>query len=125
MKKSDIKIMPEYFERYIRLVDDIELDDAFQNNLETLATIDLAKLKLLQSTAYAEGEWTVTDIFQHIIDTERVMAYRTLRYARRDGDIRHGYDQYVFASNATAAHSTLAYMLEELRQLHQATRVLV
>jgi DinB superfamily len=124
MKKSDIKIMPEYFDRYIRLVDDIELDDAFQNNLDRLAAIDLAKLKLLQSTAYAEGKWTVKDIFQHVIDTERVMAYRTLRYARRDGVIPQGYDQDVFASNARAAHRSLEDILEELRQLHQATRLM-
>jgi len=124
MKKSDIKNMPAYFDRYISLVDDIELDEAFQNNLDSLATIDLSKLKLLQSTTYAEGKWTIKDIFQHIIDTERVMAYRTLRYARRDGVIPQGYDQDLFASNASAAQRALEDILEELRQLHQATRLM-
>ena len=124
MKRSDITIMPEYFERYIRQVDDIELDDAFRKNLDRLATINLAKLKSLQNRSYAEGKWTIKDIFQHVIDTERVMAYRTLRYARRDGVIPQGYDQDLFASNANAENRTLEDILEELKQLHQATRLM-
>jgi len=124
MKRSDITIMPVYFERYIRQVDDIELDDAFQKNLDRLATINLAKLKSLQNRSYAEGKWTIKDIFQHVIDTERVMAYRTLRYARRDGVIPQGYDQDLFASNANAENRTLEDILEELKQLHQATRLM-
>jgi hypothetical protein len=36
MKRSDIKLMPEYFSKYICQVDDIDLDDAFQNNINTL-----------------------------------------------------------------------------------------
>jgi hypothetical protein len=124
MKKSDIKKMPEYFEKYINQVDDIELDDAFQKNINELATIDIANLKLLGNKIYAPGKWTISDIFQHIIDTERVLGYRTLRYARRDGVVPQGYDEKLFAANANAQHRTLENILEELKQLHQSTRLM-
>src|SRR6266496_6479160 len=124
MKKSDIKKMPEYFEKYINQVDDIELDDAFQKNIDELATIDIANLKLVGNKTYAPGKWIISDIFQHIIDTERVMGYRTLRYARRDGVIPQGFDQDVFAANANALHRDLKEIIEEAKQLHQASRLM-
>jgi hypothetical protein len=124
MRRSDIKNMPEYFEKYINQVDDIELDDAFQKNINDLATIDIASLELLGDKTYAPGKWTIRDIFQHIIDTERVMGYRTLRYARRDGVVPQGYDENLFAANANAQHRTLENILEEVKQLHQSTRLM-
>ena len=124
MKKSAIQIMPEYFEKYIRQVDDVELDDAFQKNLSALSAIDVAKLKSLDKKVYAEGKWTIKDILQHVIDTERVLTYRTLRFARRDGVIPQGYDQELFASNANAEQRSLENILEELSQLHQSTRLM-
>ena len=34
MKRSDINPMPQYFDRYINLVEDIELDHAFLKSLQ-------------------------------------------------------------------------------------------
>jgi hypothetical protein len=124
MKRSDIKMMPEYFEKYIRQADDIELDDAFQNNINTMSALDVAALESLGNKVYAPGKWTIKDTFQHIIDTERVMSYRTLRFARRDGVIPQGYDQDLFAANANVGQRTLKDILEELKQLHQSTRLM-
>ena len=124
MKRSDIHIMPEYFEKYINLVDDIELDEAFQKNINSIDAMDIAALRSLGTKAYAPGKWTINDIFQHVIDTERVMVYRTLRYARRDGIIPQGYDENLFAANANAEHRPLENILEELKQLHQSTRLM-
>ena len=124
MKRSDIKLMPEYFDKYIKLVEDIELDDAFKKNLDKLTSFDITSLESLGNKAYAPGKWTIKDIFQHIIDTERVMAYRTLRFARRDGVVPQGYDQDVFADNANAQHRSLRDIIEEAKQLHQASRLM-
>ena len=124
MKRSDIKMMPEYFDRYIRQVDDIELDKAFQNNLNTMAGLDIASLETLKDKVYADGKWTIKDIFQHIIDTERVFAYRTLRFARRDGITPQGYDQDIFAANANAQHRLLKDIIEEMKLVHQSSCLL-
>jgi hypothetical protein len=124
MKRSEIKLMPEYFSKYICQVDDIDLDDAFQNNINTLAGLDLAGLDSVGDSIYAPGKWTIKDIFQHMIDTERVMSYRALRFARKDGVIPQGYDQDLFAANANSGDRALREILEEFKQLHQATRLM-
>jgi len=124
MKRSDIKLMPEYFEKYIKQAEDIELDGAFQKNLNKLTSLDIASLESLGNKTYAPGKWTIKDIFQHIIDTERVMGYRTLRYARRDGVIPQGYDQDVFTANANAQHRPLKDIIEEAKQLHLCSRLM-
>ena len=116
--------MPEYFSKYICQVDDIELDEAFQNNINTLASLEITRLESLEDNVYASGKWTIRDVFQHVIDTERVMSYRTLRFARRDGVIPAGYDQDLFAANANSGHRPLGEIVEEFSQLHQATRLM-
>jgi hypothetical protein len=124
MKRSDIKTLPEYFDRYITQVDDVELDDAFQENLKAMAGLDMKALEAIGDKTYAEGKWTVKDVFQHIIDTERVFAYRALRFARRDGITPHGYDQDVFAASANAKQRNLKDIIEEMKLVHQSTSML-
>ncbi len=116
--------MPKYFDRYILQVDDIELDDAFQQNLNAIEALDLKSLESVGDRVYSEGKWTVKDIFQHIIDTERVFAYRALRFARRDGVTPQGYDQDIFAANANAKHRPLKDIIEEMKLLHQSSHLL-
>ena len=124
MKRSDIKQMPEYFSKYILQVEDIELDAAFQKNLNAAAGLDIVALESLKDRTYEEGKWTVRDIFQHIIDTERVMAYRALRYARKDGVVPQSYDQDLFAANARAGQRPLKDIIEEMKLVHQSSCLL-
>jgi hypothetical protein len=124
MKRSDIKQMPQYFDRYINQVDDIELDVAFQQNLTTIAKFDIPLIESIAERSYAPGKWTVKDMFQHIIDTERVFAYRALRFARKDGITPQGYDQDLFASNANAGRRSLMAIAEEMKCVHQASQML-
>lgn len=116
--------MPQYFDRYITQVDDIELDDAFQNNLNTIASLDIASLEKIADRSYAPGKWIVKDVFQHMIDTERVFAYRTLRFSRKDGVTPQGYDQDIFAANANAKQRQLKDIIEEMKLVHQTTCML-
>lgn len=53
--------------------------------------------------AYAEGKWTIKELLQHIIDAERVFAYRALRTGRLDATPLPGFDenQWAVAANKT------------------------
>jgi hypothetical protein len=53
MKRSDIKTMPQYFEKYINLVDDVELSQAFDDSIKQLGELDKKLLAKLDGKRYA------------------------------------------------------------------------
>lgn len=74
--------------------------------------------------AYAEGKWTLKELLLHIIDSERIFAYRALRFARNDTTELPGFEQddYVPASNANKRSK--ASLLEEYTSVRAASETL-
>jgi DinB superfamily len=121
MKRSDIKPMPEYYDRYINLAEDIELAEAFRQSLHVIDALDIDMLTKIGSKVYAPGKWTIKDIIQHISDTERVFSYRALRFARNDQTALPGFDQDLFAANTTANQRSPDDLIHELEIVRQST----
>lgn len=121
MKRSDINPMPVYFDRYINLVADVPLNEAMQQSLTDIDNFPLDKWTALGDTVYAPGKWTVKDILQHIIDTERIFAYRALRFGRNDKTVLPGFEENDFAEEALAKGRTLEDLIEELKTLRQSS----
>ena len=66
MKKAAIKRMPDYFDRYINLTDDVTYMEALEISLKELQQFPLDKWKALGERTYAPGKWTVKDILQNL-----------------------------------------------------------
>jgi DinB superfamily len=124
MKKSDINQPPCYFDKYIDLVDDIEISAAFKQSLDELDNLDLAKFKQIGDAVYAEGKWTVKDILQHLIDSERVLGYRSLCIGRNDPTELPSFDEEIFAANVSTKNKTLEGMIAELKIVRASTALL-
>ncbi len=122
MKKSDINPMPEYFDYYINLIDDIELSQAFDNSIQQIESFDIEKLKRIGSKIYAPDKWTVNSIIQHITDFERIFCYRALVYARRLGITPQGIDEQILAENSNADSRNITEVVEELHLARIATK---
>ena len=71
--------------------------------------------------AYAEGKWTIKDILQHLIDSERVFAYRALRFARKDTTPLPGFEENDFAQVAEGFKRSIRDLLTELAVVREAT----
>lgn len=112
--------MPQFFDRYIRLVEDIELVSGLEDTL-TLLDAHQAQLERVQDQRYAPGKWTPKDIVQHITDNERVQSYRALRIMRNDPTPLPGYDQEPWARHTQAAQLPLEALLEEFTIVRQAS----
>lgn len=123
MKKSDINQAPCFFDRYINLVDDIELNDALKQSITQLDQLDFEAHDKLANYAYAEGKWTVKDIFQHLIDTERIMGYRALCFARGEQARLPGFDENIFAETAKSISKkrSLRSLILEYKLVHKST----
>lgn len=70
---------------------------------------------------YAEGKWTIKEILVHLIDDERIFAYRALRYARNDSTPLHGFDQDHYAKYSGANLRSLESILEEYESVRKST----
>lgn len=73
---------------------------------------------------YAAGKWTIKDILQHIIDAERIFAYRALRFARNDSTDLPGFEENDYVDQANANARSIMELLTELSALRQATILL-
>ena len=62
---------------------------------------------------YAEGKWTVKEVIQHIIDMERVFAFRALSIARGVKESLPGVDQDQFALNHRVQYRAFGDLQEE------------
>ena len=70
---------------------------------------------------YAEGKWTIKDIIQHLIDAERIFAYRALRFARNDKAELPGFEENDYVDEANAIKRSIQDLLTELAVVRQAT----
>ncbi|RYC67341.1 DinB family protein [Spirosoma sordidisoli] len=124
MTKSDIAIMPQFFDRYINLADDIDLLTALAQPATFDGLIPAETLLALGNQVYAPGKWTVRDIVQHVIDNERIMSYRAMRFARNDKTPLPGYDEELFGQQANANRRSLSSLLEEFALVRQSSLAL-
>ncbi|GAA4231435.1 DinB family protein [Postechiella marina] len=62
---------------------------------------------------YAEGKWSIKEVLQHIIDTERVFMYRCFRIARRDKTPLAGFEQDDYINPSQGHNKALKALLEE------------
>ncbi len=69
---------------------------------------------------YAPGKWSVKEIVGHVIDAERVFAYRALRMARGDATPLAGFEQDDFVAASGSDRRPLADLLAELEHLRAA-----
>jgi hypothetical protein len=121
MKRSDINPMPPNFARYIDLVPDVELGQAFDDSDRQLDELDKDLLEELGDNYYAPGKWTVKDILQHLADSDRIMAYQALMLARKDEKVLSGFDQELHVKNANAVRRTADEMIEEIKVARAST----
>lgn len=121
MKRSEIVPMPPFFDRYINLVEDIDIFEGFAKYTPEHVFAETDKLIALGDRVYAEGKWTIKDILQHVIDNERIMSYRALRFSRNDKTQLPGYDEAILAAHTVAGNRTIDDLIDEFRELRRST----
>lgn len=73
---------------------------------------------------YAPGKWCVKDILGHLIDGERIFAYRALHIARRDAIPLPGFEEDDYARESNASERTIEDLTSEFRAVRAATLAL-
>lgn len=124
MPRPDLSRVAPYFERYISQVEEDDLLPAMRKQAEDFISF----LKKIPENKidyrYDEGKWTVKEVLQHIIDTERVFAYRSLCFSRKEPQPLPGFDENLYADNSAAAHRDWNELIEEFSVVRRSTDLL-
>lgn len=113
-----------YFKHYISLTEELKFEDTLvkstNNTLEVFNKLSEGNA----SYAYEEDKWTVKQLISHVIDTERIMSYRALRYARKDKTLLSGFNDNKYAANSGAQERSLDSLIAEFKALRTSTSIL-
>jgi len=117
-------VAAEFYQGYIRNVKEDDFRKALEKNTRQFRKF-LKKIPAKKyGYSYAEEKWTILEMLQHIIDAERVFAYRALRFARKDTVALPGFDESAWAVNSNAASRSWDDLEEEFRALRKSTELL-
>jgi len=110
-----------YYQKYINLVEGTDIIPALENSRE----IGLTFLNELPADkwdySYKWGKWTIKETILHLLDSERVFAYRALRIARKDGTSLPGFEQDDYVPASDAKNRSAASVIEEFIAVRNAS----
>lgn len=111
----------EYSKTYIRKVENADfiavLTQSLIKNLTKLQTLTEDQW----NSRYAADKWTIKEVLIHILDTERIFAYRALRVSRNDKLPMQGFEQNDYVHYYEVAHRSPASLIEEYELLRRST----
>ena len=107
------------FPYYIELLGNTDYRQLFSSreNLTFLETISEEKT----SYRYAPDKWSIKQVIGHITDHERIMAYRVLRFSRKDTSPLAGYDQELFVKNSRFDELSLKQLIADFKNVRMAS----
>ena len=112
---------PAYFEGYVSLVPEGDVLQTLGRQIDDTLGILRAVSEERAARSYAPGKWTMKQLAGHLVDSERVFAYRALCIARGDTASLPGMDQNVYVEHANFDARTLASLADELARVRATT----
>lgn len=122
--RPDLSRVGNWYHNYINLVPEDHLSAAFEKESASFVRFLETILPEKYDYRYAEGKWTIKEVLQHIIDGERIFAYRALRFARKDATPLPGFDENNFAAAAKADTRTWDKLVEEFKVVRRSSELL-
>ena len=112
---------PAYFGTYINHVQNDDCILAMEENLNDFVTFIENISVEKYNYKYQENKWSVKDIVRHIIDAERIFAYRALRFARFDRTPIPGFEENDYAANINTTNIDMTDLLQEFILVRKST----
>ena len=123
MHRPDPSEYDPYYERYISLVADNDIIDTLASQPTRLNDLLTAMPEEKGSFSYADGKWSIKELLGHLIDGERMFAYRLLRISRGDETPIEGFEQDGYIENAYSNARSFGDILEEFSLLRRANMI--
>ena len=124
MPKPSPTTYPVYFKNYVDQVPDEDLLTGFENQSSVIKQFLNSITEEKSTYAYDTGKWTIKEVLQHMIDTERIFNYRALAIARKETVSLPGFDENLYAQNSNANNRTWQNLVDEFLAVRSSTEFL-
>lgn len=101
LQKPDKNEYPAFYHTYISKLPDTPILKLLAEGTIKLSNLTKILTEEQAEKSYAPGKWSVKELIGHMMDTERIMAYRCLCISRQEKQFLPGFNEndYVAASN--------------------------
>lgn len=118
MNQPQIQEYPEWAHNYISKVEGSPIQ--ILEEQVTDFTNFISSIADKANYAYAPGKWTIKEMMGHIIDTERILIYRLLCFARGEKAPLPGFEEDDYVANAHFSDRSLESFLEEFTLMRKS-----
>ena len=115
----------EYYGRYIKLIPGDDVRPVLEHQAESTQRLLAGLSDAAAMHRYDTGKWSVKEVLGHIADTERVFAYRALRFGRADATPLPGFDENLYVPQANSDLRSVASLRAELAAVRAASIALL
>ncbi len=113
-----------YYERYISLLPDDDIISILEVQKKTSEEFLKTLSEEQGNISYAEGKWTIKEVIGHIIDVERVMAYRALSFSRNEEQSLPGFEQDDYITNSNYSQRSVEDLINEFKAVRNANLIM-
>lgn len=114
-------IFPPYFYSYIQFVENEDLHSFLKIQGDQMNSLFNSITEEKSHFQYADGKWTIKEVLQHVMDAERVFAYRALAISRKDPNTLHSFDEKHYAANSNGNDKSWDNLRKEFAALRNST----
>jgi hypothetical protein len=113
-----------YYDRYISLIGEDDIIEVLEEQRITSEKFLKSFTEKQGNYSYADGKWTVKEVLGHVIDTEKIMAYRALAFARGEKQSLPGFEQDEYVAESNFNTRSLADMINEFLTVRESNIIL-
>lgn len=117
----DFNTLPGYYRNYVMQVHDQDMLQALELSAKRFKELINTIPEEKGEYRYAAEKWSIKELICHLMDAERIFAYRALRFARNDATILPGFEENDYAPQANAHNRTVKQLVEEAENLRKTT----
>ncbi len=111
----------DYYKSYLKYISEDDLLSLLKSQIEETKVFLKSISDEKSVLAYEPGKWQIKEVVGHLSDTERILVYRALRFARKDETPLAGFDEDHFVEHANFKGRSWESIIEEKTVVRQAT----
>jgi uncharacterized damage-inducible protein DinB len=117
----NLETVPHFYKNYVKQIEETDLIQALRISGHRMLELVHFIKEEKSDYRYADGKWSVREVLCHIIDAERIFAYRAMRFARNDKTNLASFDENSYAPQANASGRSLKKIADEMAHLRVST----